>query len=266
MQTGQQSNLQHNATSLSPSSIYYGPGEPIRAVYWVWDAHLMNPAGSPATISSPPVKTPQDGSGAPLQYSHNPVEANLPLFPSGVGSSTGSINPNRFNEYKHPQFHNHHSSLPPNFVYSQVAPSTVSPTAASNSSNAQPMTHGPAPTHELTINDFMAICTPQELEELRGRHNKLANNAELQMLHLRLMWQWYRTREKPKNDDLLKFHRAIRRSASTTARGTGSRGGAEGYTCLWPGCTKQDQPSRSDRAQEHTLLHLGLKPFRCADW
>jgi hypothetical protein len=241
----QQPNLQHNATSLSPSSMYYGHG-------------------SPATISSPPVKTPQDGSsGALPQYFHTSAEANLPLFP-GIGPSTGSINPNRF-DYKPHQYHSHHS-LPANYVYSptQVAPTPMDPTAA-NSSNAQHIAHVPVPALEPTINDLLVRCPQQDVDELRERHNKLASDAELQNLHLRIMWQWYTEREKPKNDDLLKFHRAIHPRANSVGKGTGSRGGAAGYTCLWPGCTKQEQPSRSDRAQEHTLLHLALKPFRCAD-
>jgi hypothetical protein len=261
----QQPNLQHNATSLSPSSMYYGHGELMRAADWDWDTHLRESAGSPATISSPPVKTPQDGSsGALPQYFHTSAEANLPLFP-GIGPSTGSINPNRF-DYKPHQYHSHHS-LPANYVYSptQVAPTPMDPTAA-NSSNAQHIAHVPVPALELTINDLLVRCPQQDVDELRERHNKLASDAELQNLHLRIMWQWYTEREKPKNDDLLKFHRAIHPRANSVGKGTGSRGGAAGYTCLWPGCTKQEQPSRSDRAQEHTLLHLALKPFRCADW
>lgn len=256
-------NLQHNATSASPSSTYYG-------------------SASPATIFSPAIKTPMDNNpNANTYHAQNSTEAAFPLF---APAPNPHPNPNTFNvhgvsrlaEFKHPFNHPGPADFfgfppqqpqqPPSQLV--TAPNSVLPTNTGISPApvvaSSQETATTAVIDNITINDLTLICPPQEAEELRDRHAQFSFDVSLQQLHLRLMWKWHTERERPSNDDLLKFHRAIRRQPGHTAtKGTGSRGGAEGYTCLWPGCQKQDQPSRSDRAQEHTLLHLGLKPFGC---
>lgn len=271
-------NMQHNATSVSPSSTYYG-------------------SASPATIFSPQIKTPMDNNAASTNYhAQNPNEAAFPLFAPAhpnphpnpnVHPGAGAAGVSRFPEFKLPNYNHPTADFfhfqpqqpqqqqqpppPPHQVVVAAPNSVQQASAAANtgivpapSSQQQAVTATSQDNNNITIVDLTTICPPQDAEDLRDKHANFSFDLSIQQLHLILMWKWYTERERPSNDDLLKFHRAIRRPAGHAAtKGTGSRGGAEGYHCLWPGCAKQDQPSRSDRAQEHTLLHLGLKPFGC---
>jgi len=147
----------------------------------------------------------------------------------------------------------------PNPAPSHTMPNTVNPI----SSNA-PEEGSPAWVSGLICN-----LSPQQRMEVDHAYETWKFDRERRIIVVRMYHEWFELGLSPKKEELLRFYRAKRASSQDASRprggkgGQGTRGGAIGYTCEWPGCG-QTLGGRTDRVHEHALNHLHIKAFICS--